>query len=173
MSLAARELRELERQLMELLAQDNPDEQELDRLMEELKQAIDKYLQAMTEQLRQQLQDGERQAMQEADPGRTVERQDLMDMVDRAREMMKSGARDAAREMLSQLREMMETLRAGQPQAMSPEQLAAQEMMRQLQDLAEPQQRLMDETVRPQHAGPGPESRHGKERVVENRWQHV
>src|SRR3546814_16694124 len=100
---------------MELLAQDNPDEQELDRLMEELKQAIDKYLQAMTEQLRQQLQDGERQAMQEADPGRTVERQDLMDLMDRAREMMKSGARDAAREIMSQLRALQENTGARPP----------------------------------------------------------
>src|SRR3546814_9840258 len=53
MSLAARELRELERQQMELMAQDNPDEQELNRLMEELKQATDKYMQEQTEQLQQ------------------------------------------------------------------------------------------------------------------------
>lgn len=153
MSLAARELRELERRLMEMLAQDNPDEQELEQLMEELKQAIDKYLQAMMEQMQQQLQNGEQQEMQEVDPSQMVERQDLMDMVDRAREMMKSGAKDAARQLLSQLREMMENLRAGRPQPMSPEQLAAQEMMRQLQDLAEQQQRLMDETYRSQQEG--------------------
>lgn len=153
LSLAARELRELERRLMEMLAQDNPDEQELEQLMEELKQAIDKYLQAMMEQLQQQRQNGEQQEMQDADPSRMVERQDLMDMVDRAREMMKSGAKDAARKLLSQLREMMENLRAGRPQMMSPEQQAAQEMMRQLQELAERQQRLMDETYRSQQEG--------------------
>lgn len=153
MSLAARELRELERQLMEMLAQDNPDEAELERLMEELKQAIDKYLQAMMEQMRQQLQNGEQQEMQDVDPNRMVERQDLMDMVDRAREMMKAGAKDAARQLLSQLREMMENLRAGRPQMMSPEQLAAQEMMRQLQELAERQQRLMDDTYKQHQDG--------------------
>lgn len=153
MSLAARELRELERRLMEMLAQDNPDEAELERLMEELKQAIDKYLQAMMEQMRQQMQNGEQQEMQEVDPNRMVERQDLMDMVDRAREMMKAGAKDAARQLLSQLREMMENLRAGRPQMMSPEQQAAQEMMRQLQELAERQQRLMDDTYKQHQDG--------------------
>lgn len=153
MSLAARELRELERRLMEMLAQDNPDEAELERLMEELKQAIDRYLQAMMEQMQQQLQDGEQQDMQPIDPSQMVERQDLMDMVDRAREMMKAGAKDAARQLLSQLREMMENLRAGRPQMMSPEQLAAQEMMRQLQELAERQQQLMDQTYKQHQEG--------------------
>ncbi len=153
LSLAARELRELERRLMEMLAQDNPDLDELEQLMEELKQAIDKYLQAMMEQMQQELQRGDQQPMQEVDPSQMVQRQDLMDMVDRAREMMKSGAKDAARQLLSQLREMMENLRAGVPQQMSPEQMAAQEMMRQLQELAERQQRLMYETYQSHQQG--------------------
>lgn len=153
MSLAERELRELERQLMDLLSQDNPDQQELERLMDELKQAIDKYLQAMMEQMQQQLQNGDQQQAQEIDPSQMVERRDLMDMVERAREMMKAGAKDAARQLLSQLREMMENLRAGRPQMMSPEQMAAQEMMRQLQDLAERQQQLMDQTYKRHQEG--------------------
>lgn len=153
MSLAERELRELERRLMDLLAQDNPDQQELERLMDELKQAIDKYLQAMMEQMQQQLQNGDQQQAQEVDPSQMVERQDLMDMLERAREMMKAGAKDAARQLLSQLREMMENLRAGRPQMMSPEQLAAQEMMRQLQELAERQQQLMDQTYKQHQEG--------------------
>ncbi|EDP65442.1 hypothetical protein BAL199_12316 [alpha proteobacterium BAL199] len=153
MSLAARELRELERRLMEMLAQDNPDQQALEQLMEELKQAIDKYLKAMMEQMQQQLQLGDPQQAQDIDPRQMIERKDLMDMVDRARELMKSGAKDAARQLLSQLREMMENLRAGRPQPMSPEQQAAQEMMRQLQELAEQQQRLMDDTYKAHQEG--------------------
>lgn len=153
MSIAEREMRELERRLMDMLAQDNPDQQALEQLMDELKQAIDKYLQALMEQMRQQQKNGDQQQMQAADPSKMLERKDLMDMVDRAREMMKSGAKDAARQLLSQLREMMENLRAGRPQMMSPEQLAAQEMMRQLQELAEQQQRLMDDTYKAHQDG--------------------
>ena len=150
LSLAERELREIERKLMDLLAQDHVDQAELDKLLEEMRQAIDKMLQAMAEQMQEMMQNGEMNAddMQEVDPNRVIERQDLMDMLERARQMAQSGAKDAAREMLSQLREMMENLRAGRPQMMSPEQLAAREMMRQLQDLAEQQQRLMDETFK-------------------------
>lgn len=150
LSLAERELREIERKLMDLLAQDSVDQAELDKLLEEMREAIDKMLQAMAEQMREMMQNGDQNAqqMQPVDPNRVIERQDLMDMLERARQMAQAGAKDAAREMLSQLREMMENLRAGRPQMMSPEQLAAQEMMRQLQDLAEQQQRLMDETFK-------------------------
>jgi len=154
LSLAARDLRELERKIMEMLAQEDIDEQALEQLLDELKQKIDEYLQAMMEQMQQSLDDGgESQEMAEVDPNRLLERQDLMDMVDRARELMKSGAKDAAQQLLSQLREMMENLRAGRPQPLSPEQMAAREMMRQLQELAEQQQRLMDETYKSHQDG--------------------
>lgn len=150
LSLAERELREIERKLMDLLAQDSVDQDELDKLLNEMREAIDKMLQAMAEQMREMMQNGEQSAeqMQPVDPNQVIQRQDLMEMLERAREMAQAGAKDAAREMLSQLREMMENLRAGRPQMMSPEQLAAQEMMRQLQDLAEQQQRLMEETFK-------------------------
>ncbi len=45
-SLAQTELRRLERQLQDALAKNAPD-QEIDRLMSELKQALDRYLQAL------------------------------------------------------------------------------------------------------------------------------
>lgn len=155
LSLAERELREIERKIMDMLAQDSVDEAELDKLLDELRQAIDKFLQAMAEQMQEMMKNGEQSAdqMQEVDPNRIVERQDLMDMLERARQMAQAGAKDAAREMLSQLRELMENLRAGRPQMMSPEQMAAREMMRQLQDLAEQQQRLMDETFKNHQQG--------------------
>jgi len=155
-SMAARELRELERQILEALSREDVDEAELEKLLDDLKQAIDKMLQAMMEQMQEQMERGEMdqpQEQAEIDPNRLIERQDLMDMIERARELMKSGAKDAARDMLSQLREMMENLRAGRPQPMSPQQQAAQEMMRQLQQLTEQQRRLMDDTFKNHQQG--------------------
>lgn len=169
LSLADRELRELERKIMDMLAQENVDEQALEEALDELKAAIDKMLQAMMEQMQQEMQNqdgGESQEqMQEVDPNRLVERQDLMDMIDRARELMKSGAKDAAREMLSKLREMMENLQAGRPQPMSPQQQAAQEMMRQLQDLAEKQRQLMDDTYKSHQDGSQRDGRQGESQM--------
>jgi uncharacterized protein (TIGR02302 family) len=169
LSLADRELRELERKIMDMLSQENVDEDALEQALDELKAAIDKMLQAMMEQMQQEMQNqdgGESQEqMQEVDPNRLVERQDLMDMIDRARELMKSGAKDAAREMLSKLREMMENLQAGRPQPMSPQQQAAQEMMRQLQDLAEQQRQLMDDTYKSHQDGSQRDGRQGQQQM--------
>ncbi len=43
-----------------------------------------------------------------------LERLDLQKMLDQARQMARTGARDAARDMLARLQDMLENLRAGQ-----------------------------------------------------------
>ncbi|MBO6559800.1 MAG: TIGR02302 family protein [Nisaea sp.] len=146
-STALRDLREIERKLQEALAGDASDE-EIERLMEEMRQAIDKYLQAMAEQMMKQAQRGDQMERQQVDPNQMLRREDLMKMLDQMRDMAKTGARDAARQMLSQLQQMMENLRMGmqQQQQMSPQQQALQEMMRQLNELSQQQRDLMDRT---------------------------
>lgn len=147
-STALRDLREIERKLQEALAGDASDE-EIERLMEEMQRAIDKYLQAMAEQMMKQAQRGEQMQQQQIDPNQMLRRDDLMKMLEQMRDMAKTGARDAARQMLSQLQQMMENLRMGmQQQQMSPQQQALQEMMRQLNELSQQQQQLMDQTFR-------------------------
>lgn len=145
-STAMRKLRDIERKLQEALAGDASDE-EIERLMQEMQKAIDEYLQAMAEQMMKQAQRGEQMQRQQIDPNQMLRRDDLMKMLDQMRDMAKTGARDAARQMLSQLQQMMENLRMGmQQQQMSPQQQALQEMMRQLQDLSQQQRDLMDRT---------------------------
>ena len=53
MSLAERDLRRLQQKLQEALAKGAPDE-EIERLMQELREALDRYLQALAEEMRQQ-----------------------------------------------------------------------------------------------------------------------
>ena len=111
LSLAERDLRRLQQKLQEALAKGAPDE-EIERLMQELREALDRYLQALAEEMRQR-PPGE--AKQPVDPSQVLTRRDLQKMLDRAREMARSGARDQARELLSQLQEMLENLRTAQP----------------------------------------------------------
>ena len=63
--------------------------------------------------------------------------------------MARGGARDAARQMLSQLQEMLENLRA-QPYAQQNDPAAqqGQQLMRDLNNLAQQQQNLLDQTYR-------------------------
>jgi uncharacterized protein (TIGR02302 family) len=134
LSTAERDLRAVQEQLQKALAE-GADDAELERLMSELQQAMDKYLEEMA---RQAMQNGE-QNQQQAQPmpqdrNQMVDRQDLQRMLDKAREMMRSGAKDAARQMLSQLQEMLENLQAmnGQQQA-SPQQQALGDLQKMIQ----------------------------------------
>ena len=164
LSVAARRLRELERQLQEALAGDASDEK-IEQLMDQLKEAIDEYMEAMSKQQRNQpgqpQQNEGQQEMADA-----MRQQDLREMLDQMRDMAKSGARDSAREMLSRLQEMMENMRMGQ-QTMSPQQRAMQEMMRQLNELSKQQQQLMDDTYKQHQNGARQQRGNGEE---SNQW---
>ena len=146
MSLAERDMRRLQQELQDALAKNAPDE-EIDRLMRELQQALDRYLQALAENLARNPD----QAEQPIDPSRIVTSRDLQRMLDRARELAKSGARDQARELLSQLQNMLENLRMARPGQMPQRGSSeAQQMMRGMHDLMQRQQQLLDRSFRAQ-----------------------
>ena len=143
MSLAERELRAAQDALMAALAE-GADQDEIERLMDQLQKAMDKYLQALAEQAQRNSQ---AQVQQPIDPNaRSVEAAELQRMMDRIRELSRLGAKDAAREMLRNLQEMLESLdgrrMTAQPQGDSP----GEKAMRQLGDLLQKQQDLMDRT---------------------------
>ena len=147
LAVAERQLREAQEALMEALARDAPDE-EIERLIEELQQAMNEFLDQMIEQMREQMaQQGDQQAQpQELPPNsQLLNRQDLMEMLERARELAKSGAKDAARELLSQLRNMLENLKANPyAQQMNEDMQNASRMMREMEQMMREQQELLD-----------------------------
>jgi Domain of unknown function (DUF4175) len=72
-------------------------------------------------------------------------------MLDRAREMAHSGAQQQARELLSQLQDMLENLRTARPGQMPQRGTSdAEQMMRGLHDLMQRQQQLLDRSFRAQ-----------------------
>src|SRR5205807_914713 len=96
MSMAERDLRRLQQQLQEALAKGAPDA-EIEQLMKELREAMDRYLQALAEDMRRNPQN----QGQPVDPSKMLTSRDLQRMLDRARDMARSGARDQAREAAS------------------------------------------------------------------------
>ena len=139
LSLAARDLRRLQQELLEALARGAPDE-ELERLMDELQAALDELLDAMA---RMQSRDLENMPMM--DPNSLVmDRQELRDLFDRMRELMRSGAKDAARRMLSELQNLLENLQTGQLQQVPQEFRDGMEQLDLLQELMQAQQELLD-----------------------------
>lgn len=158
LSSAERELRALQERLERALAEQASDA-ELERLLAELQEALDRFLEELTRQaLAEQRDPGAQQQepMQPVDPSQMVDRQDLQRMLDRARELMRSGQRDAARQLLSQLREMLENLQVARGQRrQSPEQRALSD----LQKMIELQRNLLDRSHRMQQGALGNEQR--------------
>lgn len=150
-SLAERDLRDIQRRLQEALARNAPEE-ELERLMDELERAMDRFMEAMMEQMRQMAEQGVQPERFDPSQMQRIDRQDLQRMMEQMREMMRSGARDKAQQMLSQLQQMMENLRFGMMQEQQNSQQMQQQMqsLQELQDLTRRQQQLLDETFRMQ-----------------------
>jgi uncharacterized protein (TIGR02302 family) len=146
LSIAARQLRELERQLQDALASDAVDEQ-IEQLMDQLKETIDKYLEAIAKQQQNQIGQQQQGKGQKANTDDPIRHQDLQEMLNKMHQMAQSGARDSAREMLSRMQEMMENMRVGKQQIPSQKR-ATQAMMRQLSQLSRQQQQLMDYTYK-------------------------
>src|SRR5207253_1209462 len=76
-------------------------DEEIKRLTDQLRAALDKFLQALAEQLRKNPQ----QLARPLDPNaRMLRPQDLKSMIDRLEQMARSGAKDAAKRLLQELR---------------------------------------------------------------------
>ncbi|MEQ8780040.1 MAG: TIGR02302 family protein [Roseibium album] len=144
LSAAERKLRDAQEALRKALEEGASDE-EIAKLTQDLREALNEYMQALAEQMRQNPQ-----AMQPFDGNQqTLSQQDLSEMLDRIEELAKTGSRDAARELLAQMQQMLENLQAGRPQMM-PNGMNSEmmEMLNQLGEMIQRQQQLMDETHR-------------------------
>lgn len=157
MSLAERSLREAQQRLADALER-GADDAEIKQLTDELRRAMDRYLQAMAEQMRDKMQRGELSEMPLPPDAQIMDREQFQDMIDRMQQLSESGAKDEARELLSQMQNMMENLRMGQ---MSQQQAEAQQramsLLKDLQKLTNAQRQLLDQTYRQQQAQEGGE----------------
>jgi uncharacterized protein (TIGR02302 family) len=143
---AETELRRIEHALQEALAKNAP-AGEIDRLMNELQQALDRYLQALAQNMRRN-PDRNQPA---PDRSLVVSSHDLERMLDRARELARNGQREAARQLLSELQNMLENLRMARPgQGSNQDANQAQQMMRGMRELMRRQQQLLDRSFRAQ-----------------------
>ena len=146
LAFAERALREAQQALMDAL-QSDADNAEIERLMENLKQALDRFLQALAENALKKMQ--QQADMPELDENAELLQQDqLRRMLERAGELARMGAKDAARQLLQQLRDMLENLRADPRLARRGQQQAGAEALRELGELMQRQQELMDRTYR-------------------------
>ncbi len=141
-ALAERDFRDAQERLMRALRND-ADKDEIDRLMDELRWTLDKYLAALAEHL-------EKQGLSEMPfetLGRTVDSSDLQRMIEEARELARTGSIEAARQMLADLKRMLDGIRNGLQTGKPREDMVrAKRMMDDLRGLTQRQSQELDKT---------------------------
>ncbi len=117
--------------------------EEIARLTDDVRKALDQYIQALAEKAQ-----NNDLARNDASPNsRSLDAQDLQEMLNRIQELSETGSRDAAENLLSELQQLMENLQA-QSQSGQGEQNSAREMLNELGNMIRKQQGLMDQTFR-------------------------
>ena len=144
---AERELRAAQERLREALDR-NADPEEINRLTQELRQAMDRFLREFAERMERDRQQGQNDPTRQAD--RTITQDDLNRMLNQMEEAMRRGDVAEAQRLLDQLRNILENLQTARPGNRMSDPLA-REMSRSMEDLdnlARDQQQLRDETFR-------------------------
>ena len=139
---ALRQAQEALRQALERGASD----EEIKKLMEQLRAAMDKFLQALAEEMRKNPQQLSRPLDRNT---RMLSQQDLKSMLDRLENLARSGNKDAARRLLEELQSMLENLQMARPGASGDD--GDDDMMSALDELGDmirKQQQLRDKTFR-------------------------
>jgi uncharacterized protein (TIGR02302 family) len=144
-SQAEQALRQAQDALRQALERGASDE-EIKKLMDQLRAAMDKFLQALAEEMRKNPQQLSRPLDRNT---RTLSQQDLKSMLDRLENLARSGNKDAARRLLEELQSMMENLQMARPGASGED--GDDDMMSALDELGDmirKQQQLRDKTFR-------------------------
>ncbi|MBX3578659.1 MAG: TIGR02302 family protein [Rhizobiaceae bacterium] len=158
-SAAERRLRQAQEALKQALENGASDE-ELDALMKELREAMNEFLREFAE--RAQRDPNLSQSMPR--DGQQMRQSDLDRMLDEIENLAKSGNRDQAQELLSQLQDMMNNLQAGRRQqpGQNGEDSAMREQMDKLGEIMRRQQEMMNETFRMDQMRPGEQGENGE-----------
>lgn len=139
---AERRLRQAQEALRNAL-EDGASEEEIARLMDELRAAMQEFLREFAERAMQN------QDFAEGQNGQMMSQNDLERMLDQIEDLARSGAREQAQELLSQLENMMNNLQAMRRQpGQSGQQSEMRQQMDRLGEIMRRQQELMNETFR-------------------------
>lgn len=157
---AERALHEAQEKLKDAIER-NASEADLKKAMDEMRQALSDYLKSMQEQAAQNAD----QPMPDNPNGdQTLTEQDLEKMLQSIENLAKSGAKDMAQKMLSEMRDMLDRMQMGGSESAEQQQMS--QMMGELGDLIAEQQKLLDDTfaaTREQQAQNGREQEYGIE----------
>ena len=132
-------------------------DEEIKKLTENLRAALDKFIRQLAEQQRNNPQ----QLARPLDPNaKVLSQQDLKNMIDRMERLSRSGDKDAARALLDQMQQMLENLQMAQPGQGNGD---MEQALNELGDMIRKQQQLRDKTFKQ-----GQDSRRDRNRGEQN-----
>jgi uncharacterized protein (TIGR02302 family) len=118
-------------------------DEEIKKLTENLRAALDNFMRQLAEQLRNNPQ----QLARPLDPNtRVLRQQDLNNMIERMERLSRSGDKEAARQLLEQLQQMLENLQMAQPGQSGDGDM--EQALNELGDMIRKQQQLRDKTFK-------------------------
>jgi uncharacterized protein (TIGR02302 family) len=118
-------------------------DEEIKKLTENLRAALDNFIRQLAEQMRNNPQ----QLARPLDPNtKTLSQQDLKNMIDRMERLSRSGDKDAAKQLLEQLQQMLENLQMAQPGQSGDNEM--EQALNELGDMIRKQQQLRDKTFK-------------------------
>lgn len=161
LSTAEKRLRQAQEALKQALERGASDE-EIEKLMSELREAMNDFLREFAERAMK----NPNTAQDMPQNGEELRQSDLEKMLDQIEEMAKSGNKDQAQELLSQLEQMMNNLQAGRQQNQEGQNGQQSEMRQQMNKLGEimrRQQEMMNETFRMQRQQRGQQGEQGEQ----------
>ncbi|MEK9965397.1 MAG: TIGR02302 family protein [Rhodospirillaceae bacterium] len=145
LSLTERELAELQQQLRDAL-ENGASEEEIQELLEEYRAALDRYLEALAQNLSQALEGMDLSTLPEAgDDANLVDREAIQQMLDQIEQMARLGDTESVEQLLERMQQMLQALRDAPNQLQQQSASPAQEMLRELQDIVRRQQELQDD----------------------------
>lgn len=161
LSEAERRLRDAQERLSEAL-EDGASEEEIAELMEELREAMEEFMRQLAQEALQNPMTAN--PFGENEMTQMLRQRDLERMLDQIEDLARSGSRDAARQLLSELQRMMDNLRAGRHmQQRRAEGSQMNQALDKLSELMRQQQELMDETFRMQQQQNGQQPGQGQQ----------
>ena len=143
-SQAEKALRDAQEALRQALERGASDE-ELKKLMENLRAAMDRFLQALAQEMRRNPEALNRPLDSNT---RMLSQQDLKSLLDRLENLARSGNREAAQQLLDQLQAMMENLQMARPGMQQNGDDDMNSALDELSDMIRKQQQLRDKTYK-------------------------
>lgn len=147
MAIAARDMRNAQRHLEKTLSNPNASQEEINRALDEFREAMAKYFQEMVSEMQKQMADGQVMEVPPEMLAGVLNPDDLQNFLDELTAQAMAGNKDAARELLSKLQQMMDSMSPGNGKMEMPKDMKFKMMaVGEMQKLIEKQEELLTQT---------------------------